>query len=252
MKIIHTRIDNRRENVMSESIKLVLGTLIIVALFINTKAFSEVTDLEPGDNCELLLQEVRRISTDDESEMLKTFQSIENRSTPVRDCKAYIAKQRYLDIDVNLNGSDLSFKRAEWHYILDNLIPSMPKLELLIRFYNKETETKNFLLKAISLIELDDKNAILFSDQENDYTGISPLELFFLNETGDIYKKYPQATKLLIEMFSQTKFRMRNDVFVPAAKSKIEQYQGTLIESYSIGYKKLLRHARNSSVLADF
>jgi len=252
MIITHVTTDKQTDTLMSKSIKLFFSAIVIAALFTSSKAFSKTTDLEPGDDCKQLLQDVRRISTDDEKEMLQTFQSIETRTLPAKDCDAYVAKQSYLDVDVTLNGSNLNFKRAGWHYVLDDLLPSMPKLELLIRFYDKEAETKKFLLKAISLVELGDKNAVLFSNQENDYTGISALELFFLDETGDAYKKYPRATKLLIDVFSQTEFRMRNDVFVPAAKSKIEYFDGTALESYSIGYKKLLRHVRNSSVLADF
>lgn len=244
--------ENKGDTLVRNTLQTFFSRLVLISLLLSATTIVQSEEPEPGDLCGEFVREIRRIDTDDETEMLKTFKAIESRQSSVSDCKAYVSKQRYLDTDADINGNSYNYKRSGWHYLLNDLMPSMSDLELLVRFYDREAETKEFLIKAISLIELEDKNEILFSDQENDYTGITSLELFFLNETGEDYKKYPSATKLLVDVFSQTEFQMREDIFVPAAKFKIEQYEGTLGESYSIGYRKLLRFVRNSSLLGDF
>lgn len=248
----HPMTKNNGDTIMRKTIQTFFSTLALASLLLSVTTAAQSEEPAPGDLCGKFLREIRRIDTDDEAEMLKTFNEIESRQSSVSDCNAYVAKQRYLSTDADINGSNYNYERSGWHYLLNELFPSMSDLELLVRFYNKEDETKKFLLKAISLIELGDKNEVLFSDQENDYTGITSLELFFLQETGEDYKKYPSATKLLVDVFSQTEFKMREDIFVPAAKFKAEQYKGSMGEHYSIGYRKLLKVVRNSSLLADF
>lgn len=245
---------------MKSIITFLIHCLAIAGVLSPTIAHSAQESVKPVNQCEQLLEDISRINwvdMDNDEALSAAMGKINNRTAPVTDCQTYITDNKEeATASFSIGSTYYDYQLDGWHLILSKLFPSMKSIELLIRYKDQEAQVKQLLLNTISMVQMSEEDAfnqVIFSSDETDFSGLAPLEMFLLRKSGSVYKKYPNATRLLLNVFKETPFRVREGVFVPAVDSIVDFYGNNgLTPGNSSGFKQVKAHIDRNNLMADF